>query len=170
MLGLSFANSKQALCCFALRARSPSDGTGADTGVGASLTTTGVTTTGAGVGATTGVTTGAGVTGAGVTARPLSLEGSLGITCSRYITLQVETFTPVNFPRVPLSGSKPAEYDKLLEQSSKASSGFRHVIRAEFILVGPKRKKAFLGWARKGFRFRKLPASQPMPKDPAKIG
>ncbi len=72
-------------------------------------------------------------------------------------------------PRLSLSGSKPTEYEKLLERAQQASSGSRHTIRTEFIVVGPERKKAFLSWARKGFRFRKPAASQPMLKDPAKM-
>jgi DNA invertase Pin-like site-specific DNA recombinase len=69
-------------------------------------------------------------------------------------------------PKPSLSG-KPPGYEKYLERAKDANSGFRHTIRIEFVVVGPERKKAFLSWARKGFRFRKPAASQPLPIDPA---
>jgi Resolvase, N terminal domain len=71
---------------------------------------------------------------------------------------------PVTPPRL----SKPAEYEKFLQNSSQASSKFRHTIRTEFLLLGPERKKAFLSWARKGFRFRKPATSQRQTADSAK--
>jgi hypothetical protein len=74
---------------------------------------------------------------------------------------------PVTPPRLSLSG-KPAEYEKFLQNSSQTSSKFRHTIRTEFLLLGPERKKAFLSWARKGFRFRKPAASQRQTADSAK--
>jgi DNA invertase Pin-like site-specific DNA recombinase len=66
---------------------------------------------------------------------------------------------PVAPPRLSLSG-KPAEYEKFLQNSSQASNKFRHTIRTELLLLGPERKKAFLRWAWKGFRFRKPATSQ----------
>src|SRR2546425_10576579 len=77
MPGLSLANTKQALCCFASRAWSPSDDSEVSTGVGASLTTTGVTTTGAGVTATgTDVSTGS------FSAAMLLYLAPVGCTCT----------------------------------------------------------------------------------------
>jgi resolvase-like protein len=61
---------------------------------------------------------------------------------------------PVTPPRLSLSGSKPPEYERLLQQAQQASSGSRHTIRTKFIVVGPERQKAFFSWARKGFKFR----------------
>jgi hypothetical protein len=74
---------------------------------------------------------------------------------------------PVTPPRPSLCG-KPAEYEKFLQNSSQASSKFRHTIRTEFLLLGPERKKAFLRWAWKGFRFRKPATSQRQTTDSAK--
>ena len=70
-------------------------------------------------------------------------------------------------PKPSLSG-KPPGYEECLERAQDANSGSRHTIRIQFVVVGPERKKAFLSWARKGFRFRKPAASQPLPIDPAK--
>jgi len=75
---------------------------------------------------------------------------------------------PVTSPRLSLSGGKPAEYEKSLQNSPQASSEFRHTIRTEFLLLGPRRAKAFLSWARNGFRFRKPAAGQRQTADSAK--
>ena len=75
---------------------------------------------------------------------------------------------PVMSPRLSLSGSKPAEYEKFLQNSQQQSSEFRHTIRTQFLVLGPERKKAFLSWARKGFRLRKPAASQRQTADSAK--
>jgi DNA invertase Pin-like site-specific DNA recombinase len=71
-------------------------------------------------------------------------------------------------PKPSLSG-KPPGYEKYLERAKNANSGFRHTIRIQFVVVGAERKKAFLSWARKGFRSRKPAASQPLPIDPAQM-
>ncbi len=62
---------------------------------------------------------------------------------------------PVTPLRLSLSGSKPAEYEKFLQNSQQQSSEFQRTIRTEFLLLGPGRKTAFLSWAQKAFRFRK---------------
>jgi hypothetical protein len=86
---------------------------------------------------------------------------------SKLNTDRQATVAPVTPPRLSLCG-KPAEYEKFLQNSPRASSEFRHTIRTEFLLLGPERKKAFLSWARKGFRFRKPATSQRQTADSAK--
>ena len=75
---------------------------------------------------------------------------------------------PMTAPRLSLCGSKPAEYEKFLQNSQQARSESRHTIRTEFLLLGPGRKKAFLTWAQKGFGFRKPATSQRQTSDSAK--
>ncbi len=72
--------------------------------------------------------------------------------------------TPVTPPRLPV-GSREPEYERFIKKSQSRSE-VRQTIRTRFLILGPQRNKAFLGWARKGFRFRKPPASQPMPENP----
>ena len=59
---------------------------------------------------------------------------------------------------------KPAEYEKFLHNSQQARGVFRYKMR--FLPLAPERDRAFLSWARKGFRFRKPAASQTMPVHP----
>lgn len=98
--------------------------------------------------------------------RVLLSFASFGSTPNTETQVKVALATP---PRLSLSGSKPTEYEKLLERAQQASRRSQHTIRTEFLVLGPDRKKAFLSWARKGFRFRKPAASQPMLKDSAKM-
>jgi site-specific DNA recombinase len=73
----------------------------------------------------------------------------------------------VAMPPKPSLSAKPPGYDKYLERTKNGFYESRHTIRLPFLVLGPERKKAFLSWARKGFRLRKPAASQPAPMDPA---
>jgi DNA invertase Pin-like site-specific DNA recombinase len=68
--------------------------------------------------------------------------------------------SPLVARKPPLTGSTTPDYEKLLERKKDTDSGSRHTIRIEFLVMGAERKKAFLSWARRGFRFRKPAVSQ----------
>ena len=70
-------------------------------------------------------------------------------------------------PRLSLC-DKPVEYEKFLQNSPQARDEFRHTIRTEFLVLGPGRKRAFLTWAGKGFRFRQPAGSHRQNVDSAK--